>query len=57
MDDLTSLYYLFSNSPKRQEYFKEFIAKYRKELNVLDDMKKNKIIEMVKTRWVERHQA
>ena len=28
MDDLTSLCYFFSNSPKRQQYFEEFIAKY-----------------------------
>ena len=57
MDDLTSLCYFFSNSPKRQQYFEEFIAKFRKELNVPDDMKKSKIIGLVKTLWVERHQA
>ena len=45
VDDLISLCYFFSNSAKRQEYFEEFIAKYRKELNVPDDIKNPKSLD------------
>ena len=56
MDDLTSLCYFFSNLPKRQQYFETFIDYHKDELSISDSNKKH-VIELAKTRWVERHKA
>ena len=56
MDDLTSLCYFFANSPKRQQDFETFIDYHKDELSISDSNEKH-VIGLVKTRWVEKHNA
>ena len=44
------------NSPKRKQYFELFVKHHTEKLN-LSDVKKDEIIGLAKTRWVERHKA
>ena len=56
MDDLTSVCYFFTNSPKRQQFFEGFIEFYKKEMSILESDGKH-VIGLAKTRWVERHKV
>ena len=56
MDNLTTLCFFFEDSPKRHRYFKNFIEFYREKLNLSENRHKE-IIDLSKTRWVERHKA
>ena len=54
MDNLASVsVYFFGNSPKRQRFFELSLEFYKVDLN-LPETKRKKIIELPKTRWVER---
>ena len=49
MDSLTSACYYFVNSPKRQQYFKQFIDYYKDELSV-DGSRRSHVMGLSKTR-------
>ena len=56
MYNLTSVCNFFENSPKRQKYFECFLEFYKVDLN-LPETKREEIIGLAKTRWVERYKA
>ena len=56
MDDLSSVCNFFAKSPKRQQYFENFIDFYEKDLKVCESNCIH-IIGSSKTRWVERFKA
>ena len=56
MDNLTTLCFVFENSPRRQICFKNFIGFYREKLN-LSETRCKEIIGLSKTRWVGRHKV
>ena len=56
MADLTSVCFFFANSPKRQQYFEKFVD-FHKELFKVSETNRTHIIELSKTRWVERYKA
>ena len=56
MDNLTSVWNFFKNSPKRQKYFECFLEFYKVDSNQ-PEKKWKEIIGLAKTRWVERHKA
>ena len=56
MDDLSSVCNFFAESPKRQQYFENFIDFYKKDLKVCESNRIH-IIGLSKTRWVERFKA
>ena len=56
MDTITSTSDFYRNSPKRNQYFELFVTYHSKNLNI-SDSKRQKIIGLSRTRWVERHRA
>ena len=56
MDDLSSVCYIFSNSPKCQQYYEKFIDFYKKDLKVCESNSIH-IIGLSKIRWVGRLKA
>ena len=56
MDNLTTLCFLYENSPKKQRYFENFIEFYIEKLN-LSETRLKEIIGFTKTRRVERNKA
>ena len=43
MDDLTSVCYFFSNSPKRQQFFERFIDYYKDDMSISESDQKHVI--------------
>ena len=56
MTDLTSVCFFFANSPKRQQYFENFIDSH-KELLKVSETNRTQIIGLSETRRVERHKV
>ena len=56
MADLTSFCFFFANSPKRQQYFENFID-FHKELFKVSETNHRHIIGSSKTTWVKRQKA
>ena len=56
MDDLTSVFYFFSNSLKRQQFFEWFVNFCKDDMSVSKSDRKH-VIGLAKTRRVERHKA
>ena len=56
IDSLTNACYYFANSPKRQQYFKQFIDYYKDELSVAASSRSH-VMGLSKTRWVDRYKA
>ena len=56
MDSLKSVCYYFANSPKQQQYFERFIDYCKDELSVAA-CSRSHVIDLSKTRWVERYKA
>ena len=56
MTDLTSVCFFFANSPKRQQYFENFIDSH-KELLKVSETNRTQIIGLSETRRFERHKV
>ena len=56
MTDLTSVCFFFANSPKRQQYFENFIDSHKELLKVIET-NRTQIIGLSETRRVERHKV
>ena len=56
MDNLTSVWNFFKNSPKQQKYFECFLEFYKVDSSQ-PEKKGKEIIGLAKTRWVERYKA
>ena len=56
MDSLTRVCYYFANSPKRQQYFEQFIDYCKEELSVAASSRSH-VIGLSKIRWVDRFKA
>ena len=56
IDDLTSVCYSISNSPKTQRIFERFIDFYKDDISISESNRKH-VIGLAKTRWIKRHKA